>query len=438
MAFSRRFLSILMCVFFASLGAFGGGEAEKGAAAAEQPVTIQVWVQADAVRYPGFEAVSAEFEKQFSNISVEPTNVPGGWGDLYRKLLAGYVSKTWPDVLYAKGYALVDFAQRGMLTDLSDYWNNDKGSKLNASPVFHKHVEQGSSYKGKVYGLPRGQYWFSLAHNLDLFKQAGVAKAPETWEEFRQTANKISKLGPDIHGFAMYTYTRADSTGAETMLDIWTKQNGGSIMEYDGAKPVYSLAGNKKAEEALSFLHANLYKDKSFLPADLDGSRDSLIFANQVGMWWAHGGHISRFAKAAPDLNYTIAPMPGHPKRTAYIADQKWMVSGLTKYKRQSWEYISFFTSKDAEAMFAPYEGHISVWQDNWSLPVYQHPGYQGLIKQLQLPDTEAFAIHPGWNETRSAIAGEVQKVLFDKVTSAEALKAAQKAADAALADITF
>ena len=48
-----------MCVFFASLGAFGGGEAEKGAAAAEQPVTIQVWVQADAVRYPGFEAVSA-------------------------------------------------------------------------------------------------------------------------------------------------------------------------------------------------------------------------------------------------------------------------------------------------------------------------------------------------------------------------------------------
>jgi multiple sugar transport system substrate-binding protein len=436
--FTRRLLSVLALALFASAAAFGAGQSDSGTAAMDEPVTIQVWVQADAVRYPGFEAVSAEFEKQYPQTEVELTNVPGGWGDLYRKLLAGYVGKTWPDVLYAKGYALVDFAQRGMLTDLTDFWNKDKDGKLNASPVFHKHVEQGSSYKGKVYGLPRGQYWFGLAYNKDLFEQAGVAKPPETWEEFSQTAGKISKLGPDIHGFGMYTYNRADSTGAETILDIWTKQNGGSIMEYDGTKPVYSLAGNKKAEEALSFLHSQIYRDKSFLSPDLDGSRETLFHADQLGMTWAHGGHISRYAKAAPDLNYSIAPMPGHPKRTAYIADQKWMVSGQTKYVTQSWDYISFFTSEDSEAMFAPYEGHVSVWEANWSLPVYQHPGYQGLIKQLQLPDTEAFAIHPGWNETRSAVAGEVQKVLFDQMTPAAALQAAQKAADAVLAEITF
>ena len=130
--------------------------------------------------------------------------------------------------------------------------------------------------------------------------------------------------------------------------------------------------------------------------------------------------------------------MPGNPNRTAYIADQKWMVSGHTASPAQAWEYISYFTSKDAEAMFAPYEGHISVWEANWKLPVYEHSGYQGLIKQLQLPDTEAFAIHPGWNETRSAIAGEVQKVLFNKATPAEALVAAQKAANDVLADMTF
>lgn len=436
----RRTLAFVLGIGVLCLGpVFGSGQSEGGAAvAADQPATIQVWVQADAVRYPGFEAVTAAFQKQYPKTKVELTNVPGGWGDLYRKLLAGYVSKTWPDVLYAKGYTLVDFAQRGMLTDLTDYWNRDKESKLNASPVFFKHVEQGCSYKGKIYGLPRGQYWFALGYNKDLFAQAGLSGPPETWETFRQDAVKISKLGPDIYGFGMYTTTRADSTGTETMLDTWTKQNGGSIMDYQGARPVYKLAGNKKAEEALQFLHDNIYVNKGFLPADLDSSREDLIFSNQMGMWWGHGGHISRYLKAAPDLNYSVGIMPGNPKHTTYIADQKWMVSGQTRYPSQSWDYMSFFTSKDAEAMFAPYEGHVSVWQANWDLPIYQHPGYQGLIKQLQLPDTEAFQIHPGWNEVRSVIAGEIQKVFFDKATPAEALKAAQKAADSALSEIQF
>ncbi|KKK59846.1 hypothetical protein LCGC14_3030290, partial [marine sediment metagenome] len=69
---------------------------------------------------------------------------------------------------------LVADGARGMLTDLTAYWQKDKDSKLNASPVFQRHVEQGSSYKGKIYGLPRGQYWFSLAYNKDLMAQAGL------------------------------------------------------------------------------------------------------------------------------------------------------------------------------------------------------------------------------------------------------------------------
>lgn len=401
---------------------------------ADQPAKIQVWVQADAVRFPGFQAVTAEFAKKYPKIEVELTNVPGGWDDLYRKLLATYVSKSWPDVLYAKGDLLVDFASRGMLSDLTAFWKRDKDSVLNASPVFQKHVEQGCSWQGKIYGLPRGQYWMTFSYNKDLFAQAGIAKPPATWEELRNTSIKIRALGSDIYGFAIYTHVRNDPTGRETMLDSWTRQNGGSIMEYKAGKPVYTLAGNQKAEEALKYLHENLWGNKSFLPPDKDSARETLQFAGKVAMWWGHGGHVSRYAKAAPNLNWAMDLMPGQVHAT-YIADQKWLVSGTTQAPAQAWEYIKNFTSKDMEALFAPYEGHVSVWQDNWKLPVYSHQAYAGLLKQLQDPGTEAFQIHPKWTPASAAIAKEVQKVLFNQVSPAEALKAAQKGVEAALAD---
>lgn len=87
--------------------------------------------------------------------------------------------------------------------------------------------------------------------------------------------------------------------------------------------------------------------------------------------------------------------MPKKVYRSTYIADNKFMVSARTRMPDEAWEYIKFFTTKDSEALFAPYEGHISVWKDNWDLPVYEHPGYKGLMKQLLLMAASTVAILP-------------------------------------------
>ena len=153
-------------------------------------------------------------------------------------------------------------------------------------------------------------------------------------------------------------------------------------------------------------------------------------------MWWSHGGHISRHLRAAPDLNLSVAVMPKKEKRTTYIADNKFMVPSMSKMPNEAWEYIKFFTGKEAEALFAPYEGHISVWEDNWDLPVYQHDGYAGLIEQLLLEDTLPYRAHAGWEAVRGAIAREIQKVLFQKVSVDEGLTTAQREVDKALSKV--
>jgi ABC-type glycerol-3-phosphate transport system substrate-binding protein len=161
-----------------------------------------------------------------------------------------------------------------------------------------------------------------------------------------------------------------------------------------------------------------------------------MIFNNQIAMWWGHGGFISRYFKAAPKLNYLHAPLPGKTNQTSYITDNKFMVSSTTKAPDQSWEYLKFFTSKDSEAAFAPFEGHISVWESNWTLPVYEHPAYKGLLEQLKLKDTQPFIFHPGWVPVRNAIAREIQKVIFNQATVEDGLAKAQQAADKELAQL--
>jgi multiple sugar transport system substrate-binding protein len=440
MQVTRRLVTGLLSagwLFVLTRIAFASGSQEIAAArpAANAPVTLSVWVQADAVRYPGFGAVTKAFEQSHPNVKVQLTNVPGSWADEYEKLLTGYVGGVWPDIVYAKAYALPTFASKGMLLDLTKYWDKAKTGDLNAGPKLQEIVSALSSYDGRVYGLPRGQYWFALGYNTDLFRQAGISGPPRTWAELQQDGIKLTNATKGTWGFDPYTYYRTDSTFVQTRLDMWTAQLAGSIMSYSGETPVYHLAGNEQAKEALQYQLDNIYKYRDWLDPTLDNASDSaalnLIFNNKIAMWWMHGGTISRFEKAAPDLHYLTAPLPAKVNSASYIDSQQWMVNRKTKSPDQAWAYIEYFTSKPAEAMFAPYEGHLSVWPSNWSLPVYAgQPAYQGLIEQYKLAATVPYHYHNGWVPVRAAIAREIQKPLFEKESIEQGLANAQKAAD--------
>ncbi len=61
-------------------------------------------------------------------------------------------------------------------------------------------------HKGKTFSLPCSKSAQGLVFNKDLFKQAGIvdadgnAKPPETWEELRTAAQKITALGDNTYG----------------------------------------------------------------------------------------------------------------------------------------------------------------------------------------------------------------------------------------------
>jgi len=58
---------------------------------------------------------------------------------------------------------------------------------------FYNIALQSSKIGGQIYGIPLEYDQLILIYNKDLFSEAGIVKPPETWEEFRLNAIKLTK-----------------------------------------------------------------------------------------------------------------------------------------------------------------------------------------------------------------------------------------------------
>ena len=69
-------------------------------------------------------------------------------------------------------------------------------------------VEGTNVVDGKIYHVPFQTTTIGLIYNKDLFKEAGIvdengeAKAPETWDEMREVAKKLTNTSKKQYGFA--------------------------------------------------------------------------------------------------------------------------------------------------------------------------------------------------------------------------------------------
>ena len=92
-----------------------------------------------------------------------------------------------PDILNLNAYA--SYAKDGLL------YNSDEVLPAAAkSDILDTFVKYGT-YQGKFYGFPDLSSARALFYNKTLFKQAGIANPPKTWDELEADAKKIAATG---------------------------------------------------------------------------------------------------------------------------------------------------------------------------------------------------------------------------------------------------
>ncbi|MGL5331048.1 MAG: ABC transporter substrate-binding protein [Peptostreptococcaceae bacterium] len=191
----KRFLSLVLATTVASSAILTGCSSSKGEDSSGK-ATVNVWAMGDeGKRLP--EMVEA-FEKENENIDIEVQTIP--WDQAHDKLLTAVASGKGPDVVQMGTSWMPEFADAGVLADLSEYV--EKYPNL-ASENFYEGALQSTEYEDKMVGVP----WYIetrvLYYRKDLAKEAGYNEAPKTWEEFLDISTKFANRGDKLYGIDM-------------------------------------------------------------------------------------------------------------------------------------------------------------------------------------------------------------------------------------------
>ncbi|HWT56914.1 MAG TPA: extracellular solute-binding protein, partial [Rhizobium sp.] len=161
--------------------------------AASAAENVEMWVRSGIG--DAFKKVVEAYNSGHEN-KIVMTEVP--FSELVQKYATAIAGGQAPDALSMDLIYKPAFAAAGQLEDLTD-WAKTLPYFNSLSP---SHVRLGT-YQDKIYGLPLSVETSVFAWNKDLYKKAGLdpEKAPATWEEIEQNAEKIRALGGDTYGF---------------------------------------------------------------------------------------------------------------------------------------------------------------------------------------------------------------------------------------------
>lgn len=111
--------------------------------------------------------------------------------DFKQAIRAYLTANPAPDVLtWFAGNRTRFFIDKGLVKDFDAAWAANKFDEVYA-PGF----KALATYNGKKYFLPTSYYWWAIYYRPSLFKQAGIEKAPETWDELLTACDKLNAAG---------------------------------------------------------------------------------------------------------------------------------------------------------------------------------------------------------------------------------------------------
>lgn len=186
-----------------------------------------------------------DFQAKYPNVKVNLEMAT--WDNLATKLTTALQNNDAPDLFEGGGYA--DVAAQGLLYKASDIVSPQTVNNL------IPHVAQLGQTKGQdgsqaQYGIPFTTSTRAFFYNTQLFQQAGITSAPQTWADVAADAAKIKALGKTGYGLPL----GSEEAQAETYL--WTLGNGGGYKDASGKWTVNS----PQNVETFQWLTDNLVK----------------------------------------------------------------------------------------------------------------------------------------------------------------------------------
>jgi ABC-type sugar transport system permease subunit/ABC-type glycerol-3-phosphate transport system substrate-binding protein len=258
-----------------------------------------------------------------------------------------------PDVFYVNFRQYYNFIDQGFCRPLDDLVAQDPHSLDRVNPIIMDVVR---SYDGKIYSVPFYQVAMALYYRKDHFLEAGIKSPPKTWDEFYETAKKLTESKSGRSGFAI------GSGPGGIKAYYWNNflwQAGGDALVRMKDGTARANIATPEGVLALKFyqkLVTDKWKSKDgkdvgpAATASTQLGRD--IAAGNVSMWFAYTNDVVLNMTDLDPALIGIARMPAGPAGPANeINAGMWAINSGIKDPaklKACWDFIRFYSSNEA------------------------------------------------------------------------------------------
>src|SRR5438552_3219491 len=343
----RRALAIAALLAAGALAATGAWASGNTRARPAAGGSITVWLSGTyAGATPGstyrkwLDGIKALYEKAFPGSKVTYVLTPINNAQFTAQIAAAFASRRVPDVMlvYSGGYTTPY-----MLSSLEKL--NDRVAK---TPGFYASQTSWDlsclnldckGGKGDIYAIPNDEGSYALYYNKSLFKQAGIARPPRTYNELLADCKIFKSKGilplayGDRDGYSTDNWVTYDYASYMAPNDI-NLVNAGK-MKYADPKLV------KPLEQLVKF------KQQGCVNADAstheNNDANSYFTSGKAAMVQMFPFVIKQFEKAlGKNLAITKLPQSGpHVGRTAANSFHNWVIPKNAHNPDGAWEYIN-------------------------------------------------------------------------------------------------
>jgi multiple sugar transport system substrate-binding protein len=242
----KKFLLVILLSFFAlSFAGCGGNENDS------TDITLSfLRLSNDEAEKNFWMDVIAAYEALNPGVKITYDDAAIG-DDMDVKLTTLFNANDGPDII---GHGIMSVATRvelGHYLPITGYYDSWEGK----DDIYPQLVSLGT-YKGEIYGLAYQPTPYVFAYRIDLLREAGYDRPPQTWKELEEYARALTVTENGRITRAGFAFPAAAGNFVE--YDVFAFGNGGGFTGHDG-QPTLNTRQNL---EALAFV-GSLIKDVS-------------------------------------------------------------------------------------------------------------------------------------------------------------------------------
>jgi len=351
-----------------------------------------------------------------ANPDSEVEYIQSSWSSIYDYLITSFETDGVPDIFHYESTIIVDFANRGYLTDLAPFIEEEM--KNDIVDVAWASVTQPS---GEINGIPfLMESWVGL-YNKDIFERNNIEpptiEKPWTWEKVMEIGVQLNHdtdqdgridqwgIGMGLRNSANLIMNHSISFGGS----FFTKENGKYVVRVGDEEKALLNSIMKMYQELKCMAPESIGKSGTEIIPGFMRGRYSMVIGIGAAM-------RQQLVENAPEgFNWGVMPPLVSKTQKTGINTQTYSIPKKSKKQKDAFDFIRFAFNTENMAKLARSDWMLPARKSCFELPPFNtaNDGWEIVTKSVDHLTVGPWLGTPGYSEWKGRVANPILQELY-------------------------